>query len=217
MRTKFFTLLLFMTQGAFASQTSDCGRKIAIRLNGVDVDRAFTLARTGSREGIDQLLPLIRQPGYEILRRWGLNHWDAEDVVQEWCYRLIKVLSRNHRPLQSPEAYLRLSLRFVKNDFFRKRRRMPDFYLRALLAGQIVDPSSAIDIALDFHEIWTWIRVTVPSRYLDTFQRRRMDGLTEEEYKVATGTRRGTQKSRLNTADRVLRAVFQSKGYGETD
>ncbi|MFZ5708433.1 MAG: RNA polymerase sigma factor [Pseudomonadota bacterium] len=142
-----------------------------------------------------------------LVKRLG-NRADAEDVLQEFC---IRVLTR-HEQLRNAErldAWLYAVLRSTLNDHFRKagrRRRLDEAFAQEMAAvGDAVDAPEAMDL------VCGCIRGLVPGlRPADADLIRRIDlGLADHAAVAADlGIRPGTLAVRLHRARKALRDLL---------
>ncbi|MEM0942073.1 MAG: sigma-70 family RNA polymerase sigma factor [Bacteroidota bacterium] len=170
-------------------------------------------SKKGSRKAQQQLYQRLTIPMMGVCLRYMKNQEDAEDVLVEGFYKVFKNLEQFS--YESEIAFFGWVKRIMINESLMKLRKNKDIQMLAINEDldEEVDISPLEDLSAAY--LLKLIQ-TIPIGYRTVFNLYEVEGYSHEEIAGKLGISKGTSKSQLFKAKRLLREklIAKDSGYG---
>lgn len=179
----------------------------------MDIKPLIERSKAGNRNAQQQLYQKLTIPMMGVCLRYMKNQQDAEDVLLEGFYKVFSNLEKF--TYESEIAFFGWVKRIMINESLMKLRKNKDIQLMAInedLDEEVdISPLEGLNTAYLLNLIQS-----IPVGYRTVFNLYEIEGFTHEEIAEKLGISKGTSKSQLFKAKKLLREKLTTKdsGYG---
>ena len=179
----------------------------------MEVKQLIEKSKSGNRKAQQDLYQKLTIPMMGVCLRYMKNQEDAEDVLLEGFYKIFKNLE--NFCYESEIAFFGWVKRIMVNESLMKLRKNKDIQLLAINEDldEEVDISPMEGLSTSF--LLSLIQ-SIPIGYRTVFNLYEVEGYSHEEIAEKLGISKGTSKSQLFKAKKLLREKLTAKdsGYG---
>ena len=168
-------------------------------------------SKSGNRKAQQQLYQQLTVPMMGVCLRYMKNQEDAEDVLLEGFYKVFKNLEKF--TYESEIAFFGWVKRIMINESLMKLRKNKDIQLMAI--NEDLDEEVDITPLEDLNTAFLLSLIqSIPIGYRTVFNLFEIEGYSHEEIASKLGISKGTSKSQLFKAKKLLKEKLTNKDFG---
>ncbi len=177
----------------------------------MEIKHLIEESKAGNKNAQQQLYQKLTIPMMGVCLRYMKNQEDAEDVLMEGFFKVFKNLERFS--YESEIAFFGWVKRIMINESLMKLRKNKDIQMMAI--NEDLDEELDISPLEDLSAAYLLKLIqSIPIGYRTVFNLYEVEGYSHEEIAEKLGISKGTSKSQLFKAKRLLREKLTSKDFG---